>query len=42
MPRFGVPPHYEVADRADEDSGFRCAKSLSTWPDADFYVAQLK
>jgi formylglycine-generating enzyme required for sulfatase activity len=32
----------DVANRADEDSGFRCAKSLSVWPDAELYVAQLK
>jgi uncharacterized caspase-like protein/formylglycine-generating enzyme required for sulfatase activity len=40
--RRAAARRYEVAERADEDSGFRCAKSLSTWPDADFYLAQLK
>ena len=40
--RRAAARRYEVADRADEDSGFRCAKSLSTWSDADFYLAQLK
>jgi formylglycine-generating enzyme required for sulfatase activity len=33
---------YDVADRADEDSGFRCARSVSTWPDAELYAAQLR
>lgn len=33
---------YEVAQRADEDSGFRCARNLSTWPDAETWMAQLK
>ena len=33
---------YEVSTRADEDSGFRCAKSASTWADADLWLAQLK
>jgi formylglycine-generating enzyme required for sulfatase activity len=33
---------YDVADRADEDSGFRCAKAAPTWPDAETYVAQLR
>ncbi len=33
---------YDVADRADEDSGIRCAKSTAAWPDAEIYVAQLK
>ncbi len=40
--RRAAARRFEVADRADEDSGFRCARSLSTWPDADYYVAQLK
>jgi formylglycine-generating enzyme required for sulfatase activity len=25
-------------DRADSDSGFRCAKSVPAWPDADFWL----
>jgi formylglycine-generating enzyme required for sulfatase activity len=33
---------YELSSRADEDSGFRCAKSASAWPDADLWLAQLK
>ncbi|MGA2564358.1 MAG: caspase family protein [Steroidobacteraceae bacterium] len=33
--RYGVP------DRPDEDSGFRCARSVSAWPDADLWMAQL-
>jgi hypothetical protein len=33
---------YELASRADEDSGFRCAKSAPQWPDADLWLAQLR
>jgi formylglycine-generating enzyme required for sulfatase activity len=33
---------YELSSRADEDSGFRCAKSASAWPDADLWLAQVK
>jgi formylglycine-generating enzyme required for sulfatase activity len=33
---------YELSNRADEDSGFRCAKSASAWPDAELWLAQLK
>ena len=33
---------YELSNRADEDSGFRCAKSASVWPDAELWLAQLK
>jgi formylglycine-generating enzyme required for sulfatase activity len=33
---------YELSNRADEDSGFRCAKSAPAWPDADLWLAQLK
>ena len=32
---------YELSNRADEDSGFRCAKSTPAWPDAEIWVAQL-
>ena len=32
---------YELSSRADEDSGFRCAKSAAAWPDADLWLAQL-
>jgi formylglycine-generating enzyme required for sulfatase activity len=33
---------YELSNRADEDSGFRCAKSAPVWPDAELWLAQLK
>jgi len=33
---------YELASRADEDSGFRCARSVAEWPDAELWLAQLK
>jgi formylglycine-generating enzyme required for sulfatase activity len=33
---------YELSSRADEDSGFRCAKSASAWPDAELWLAQLR
>jgi formylglycine-generating enzyme required for sulfatase activity len=33
---------YELSNRADEDSGFRCAKSATLWPDAEQWLAQLK
>jgi uncharacterized caspase-like protein/formylglycine-generating enzyme required for sulfatase activity len=33
---------YELSSRADEDSGFRCAKSAAAWPDAELWLAQLK
>jgi formylglycine-generating enzyme required for sulfatase activity len=33
--RYGAP------DRPDEDSGFRCARSVSAWPDADLWMAQI-
>jgi formylglycine-generating enzyme required for sulfatase activity len=31
---------YELPNRADEDSGFRCAKSVPAWPDAEVWLAQ--
>jgi formylglycine-generating enzyme required for sulfatase activity len=31
---------YELPGRADEDSGFRCAKSVPAWPDAEIWLAQ--
>jgi formylglycine-generating enzyme required for sulfatase activity len=34
--RYGVP------DRADEDSGFRCARTVPTWPDADLWMSRLR
>jgi formylglycine-generating enzyme required for sulfatase activity len=33
---------YELASRADEDSGFRCARTAAEWPDADLWLAQLR
>jgi formylglycine-generating enzyme required for sulfatase activity len=33
---------YELSSRADEDSGFRCARSASAWPDAELWLAQLR
>jgi formylglycine-generating enzyme required for sulfatase activity len=33
--RYGVP------DRPDEDSGFRCARSVPAWPDVDLWLAEL-
>ncbi len=33
---------YELPDKADEDSGIRCAKGASRWPDADVWMAGLK
>jgi formylglycine-generating enzyme required for sulfatase activity len=33
---------YELSSRADEDSGFRCAKSANVWPDAELWLAQIK
>ena len=33
---------YELPNRADEDSGFRCARSAPVWPDADFWMSQLQ
>jgi uncharacterized caspase-like protein/formylglycine-generating enzyme required for sulfatase activity len=33
---------YEVSQRADEDSGFRCARSLTAWPDVENWMAQLR
>jgi formylglycine-generating enzyme required for sulfatase activity len=33
---------YELSSRADEDSGFRCARTASAWPDTDLWLAQLK
>jgi len=33
---------YELSGRADEDSGFRCAKSAQAWPDTELWLAQIK
>jgi formylglycine-generating enzyme required for sulfatase activity len=33
---------YEVPERAFEDNGFRCAKLVSAWADADIWLSQLQ
>jgi hypothetical protein len=33
---------YQPPSGATDDSGFRCARSLSSWPDTDSWMAQLK
>jgi formylglycine-generating enzyme required for sulfatase activity len=33
---------YELSNRADEDSGFRCARASRAWPDSELWLAQLK
>jgi formylglycine-generating enzyme required for sulfatase activity len=40
--RRAASRRYELPSRADEDSGFRCAKTLAEWPDTDLWVAQIK
>lgn len=40
--RRAASRRYELPSRADEDSGFRCAKTLPEWPDTDLWVAQIK
>jgi formylglycine-generating enzyme required for sulfatase activity len=40
--RRAASRRYELPSRADEDSGFRCAKTLTEWPDTDLWVAQIK
>jgi uncharacterized caspase-like protein/formylglycine-generating enzyme required for sulfatase activity len=40
--RRAATRRYEVPNRADEDSGIRCAKTVSTWPDAEVWAAQLQ
>ena len=37
----GATRRYEIPSRADEDSGFRCAKSVSAWPDASLWLSQI-
>jgi formylglycine-generating enzyme required for sulfatase activity len=32
---------YELPTTADEDSGFRCARTVPTWPDAEFWLSKL-
>src|SRR5215831_3621548 len=33
---------YENPAMADEDSGFRCARTVASWPDADLWLSQLQ
>jgi formylglycine-generating enzyme required for sulfatase activity len=33
---------YELPGTADEDSGFRCARTVPAWPDTDFWLSQLQ
>jgi formylglycine-generating enzyme required for sulfatase activity len=40
--RRAASRRYELPGHADEDSGFRCAKTLSEWNDTDLWVAQAK
>jgi formylglycine-generating enzyme required for sulfatase activity len=40
--RRAASRRYELPGRADEDSGFRCAKTVVEWPDADLWLAQIK
>ena len=40
--RRAASRRYELPGRADEDSGFRCAKTVAEWPDADLWLAQIK
>jgi formylglycine-generating enzyme required for sulfatase activity len=40
--RRAASRRYELPSHADEDSGFRCAKTLSEWPDTDLWVSQIK
>ena len=39
--RRAASRRYELPTRADEDSGFRCAKSAAEWPDADLWAGQI-
>jgi hypothetical protein len=40
--RRAAAQRMEQPGRADADSGFRCARSLPTWPDADVWLARVK
>jgi serine/threonine protein kinase len=40
--RRAAAQRMEQPSRADADSGFRCARTLSTWPDVDVWLARLK
>jgi formylglycine-generating enzyme required for sulfatase activity len=39
--RRAATRRYELPSRADEDSGFRCARTAAEWPDTDLWLAQL-
>lgn len=38
--RRAAAHRYDIPLRADSDTGFRCAKSVSAWPDAPFWLKQ--
>jgi serine/threonine protein kinase len=40
--RRSAAQRMQLPERADADSGFRCARSLTTWPDAELWLARLK
>lgn len=40
--RRSASRRYELPSRADEDSGFRCARSVAEWPDTDLWLGQIK
>lgn len=40
--RRAASRRYELATRSDEDSGFRCARSVAEWPDADLWMAHIR
>lgn len=39
--RRAATRRYDLPHRADEDSGFRCARTVAAWPDAEFWLASL-
>jgi formylglycine-generating enzyme required for sulfatase activity len=40
--RRAAARRYDIPNRADEDTGFRCAKSVTAWPDAEALLARLR
>jgi formylglycine-generating enzyme required for sulfatase activity len=40
--RRAATRRYENPAMADEDSGFRCARTVASWPDAELWLSQLK
>jgi serine/threonine protein kinase len=40
--RRAAAQRMEQPTRADADSGFRCARSVSSWPDADVWLSRVK